>query len=331
MVIHAGSAVMPDQAIGMLSELKLLLGADSFEPSQASAPLQIPEHATTHRGSPRLTWGQESGQTASCDSARSHANQQSAQTNTAEQASAPPSITPDQPVPRAAPPPPSHTEHAKHAEHAVQQPPQMLESLSASSLSPQSRNKAKGFSPDRSGSSYGLQWSAGGMPQRPIQAGGACMVSPFDIARRHSTEQKGSSLAKEWTSPRRRSAEQQRFADWTGQQAKESAQDLAGRRLSSFTQAELGALQAHDRGMQGQQLQVQHRSHPPHLQDGSERRCSAELKGPSVGAISTQDGQQSSTRGSSIEILESLNCQIVDYDQLQIKRKIGAGSIGRVS
>ncbi|KAL0041949.1 hypothetical protein WJX79_010123 [Trebouxia sp. C0005] len=35
-------------------------------------------------------------------------------------------------------------------------------------------------------------------------------------------------------------------------------------------------------------------------------------------------------RTSSIEILESLNCPIVEYNQLQIKRKIGDGSIGLV-
>ena len=52
------------------------------------------------------------------------------------------------------------------------------------------------------------------------------------------------------------------------------------------------------------------------------------LSGMSDGSQQPASAQQS--RRSSLEVLENLNCPIIEYDQLQIKRKIGDGSIGLV-
>ncbi len=131
--------------------------------------------------------------------------------------------------------------------------------------------------------------------------------------------------------PRRHSAEERRrLSDWTDQQLSASQKDTSGRRLSSFTHSQLYALQAHDRGRQGQEPQCS--TNP---QSAYSQKSLAEVDLPSYTPRSmsrrAHQDEQYSSRGSSIEILEGLNCPIVEYNQLQIKRKIGDGSIGLVS
>lgn len=110
-----------------------------------------------------------------------------------------------------------------------------------------------------------------------------------------------------------------------------SGKDAAGRPLSSFTSAELGALQAHDRGRQGQgqgpaRMLSQTTPHAPSQRSSAERASPSEDMGSP-----SRTHDRTYSRRSSIEVFESLNCPIVDYSQLEIKRKIGDGSIGLVS
>ena len=262
-----------------------------------------------------MSRNQESGQTGSFDSStRSYAEQRSA--SSAFCSDLPPSVLPSQAHPQpstgkvlqAGPPPPGHVGDTFHPE---------LPGSRRTSESAQTSQQAEPVNFLKQ-ASFASDWSGAGGFQRSSRARSTSSVGPFDMASRRSAEQP------EMPHPRRRSAEQQRTDDWTGQQMRESGNSSNSRQLSSYTDAELSALQARDRGMQSeQQPLLSDKTRDSQLPD-SGRRISAELKAPSV------NGQYSS-RESSIEMFESLNCPIVDYDQLQMKRKIGDGSIGLVS
>ena len=303
---HAGDVVTPDEAIGMLNELKLLLAASSSEVLQTR---------------PSMSRNQESGQTASFDSSsRSYAEQQSA--SSAFCSNLPPSVLPSQAHPQpstgkvlqAGPPPPGHAGDTFQPE---------LPGSRRTSESAQSSQQAEPVNFLKQ-ASFASDWSGEGGFQRSSRARSTSSASPFDMAHRRSAEQEHSLREPEVPHSRRRSAEQQRTDDWTGQQMRESGNSSNSRRLSSYTGAELSALQARDRGMQSEQQPLLSDKTRDSQLPGSGRGFSAELKAPSV------SGQYSS-RASSIEMFESLNCPIVDYDQLQMKRKIGDGSIGLVS
>ena len=323
----AGDAVGCDQAIEALNEIRSLLGADSAEafhrPASSEALFrQAADGAKSDKGihtSPLYSDSQPPRQTGSFDSANSQDRQwPEAAGSSAQQ---PPSST----AVLRAPPPPAHAEHAEHkpvqsglSEEAV--------CSASSSLSAQASESAD---PATVSSAWGLD-----NPQAAplLQQSPSAQYSPFAIPRRHTTHEEYSPAPDK---PRRHSAEEQRrLSDWTGQQLSASQKDTSGRHLSSFTPSELYALQAHDRGRQRQeQDQEPQRSTTPW--PASRPRSLAEVDLPPYPPRSTSrrddQDEQYSSRGSSIEILETLNCPIVEYNQLQIKRKIGDGSIGLVS
>lgn len=323
----AGDAVGCDQAIEALNEIRSLLGADSAEafhrPASSEALFrQAADGAKSDKGihtSPLYSDSQPPGQTGSFDSANSQDRQwPEAAGSSAQQPLSSTAVS-------RAPPPPTHAEHAEHKpvesglfEAAVRS--------ASSSLSAQASESAD---PATVSSAWGLD-----DPQAAplLQQSPSARYSHFAIPRRHTTHEEYSPAPDK---PRRHSAEEQRrLSHWTGQQLSASQKNTSGRRLSSFTPSELYALQAHDRGKQGQgQDQEPQRSTTP--RPASRQRSLAEVDLPPYTPRSTsrRDDQDErySSRGSSIEILEGLNCPIVEYNQLQIKRKIGDGSIGLVS
>ncbi len=320
----AGDAVRSDQAIEALSEIRSLLAADSAEASHRSASSEVlyrqaADGAKSVKGfhtSPLFSDSQPPGQTGSFDSANSQDRQWPEAAGSKAQ----------QPPPTAAvaqaPPPPTHAEHAERkpvqsgrSEEAVRD--------ASSSLSAQASEQGE----LATASAWDLEYSS---DATLLQGSPSAQYSPFDVQCRHTTHEE---LPPVPDKPRRRSAEQRRrLSDWTGQQLSVSQKDTSGRRLSNFTRSELYALQAHDRGRQGQGQEPQRTTIP---RRASSQRSIAEVDLPSWIPRSTfrRDDQDErySSRGSSIEILEGLNCPIVEYNQLQIKRKIGDGSIGLVS
>ncbi len=327
----AGDAVGCDQAIEALSEIRSLLAPDSSEAFQRPASSQVlhrqaADGAKSDKGihsSPLFSNSQPPGQTGSFDSANSQDRQWPEAAGSSAQP--PPSST----AVSRAPPPPTHAGHAEHKPIQSGLSEEAVRSAS-SSLSAQASEQE---GPAIAFSAWGLE-----SPQEAplLQRSPSAQYSPFDISRRHTTQDEPLPIPMPMPDkPRRHSAEEQRrLSDWTGQQLSVSQKDTSGRRLSSFTPSELYALQAHDRGRQAQdQGQEPQRSTTP--RPASRQRSIAEVDLPPYTPRSTsrrddQDDRYSS-KGSSIEILEGLNCPIVEYNQLQIKRKIGDGSIGLVS
>ncbi|DBA72008.1 TPA: hypothetical protein ACH3X2_010748 [Trebouxia sp. C0005] len=322
--MQSGDAVRCDQAVEALGKIRSLLGADSAEAFHTSASSEVlhgqaADGAKSDKGmqaSPRFSNSQSPGHTGSFDSANSQDQQWPEAAGSSAQN--PPSTT----AVSRAPPPPTDAEHAEHkpvqsglSEGAVRS--------TSSSLSAQASEQEE---PDVASSAWGFTFS---QAATLLQRSPSAQYSPFDMRRRHTTSEESSAMPDK---PRRHSLEEQRrLSDWTGQQLSVSQKDTSGRRLSSFTRSQLNALQAHDRGRQGQGQELQRTATP---QRASSQRSLAEVGLPSYTPRSTSrrddQDEQCSTRTSSIEILESLNCPIVEYNQLQIKRKIGDGSIGLV-
>ena len=321
----AGDAVGCDQAIEALSELRSLLAPDSSEAFQRPASSEVlhrqaAEGAKSDRNiyaSPLFSNSQPPGQTGSFDSANSQDRQwPEAAGSSAQQ---PPSST----AVSRAPPPPTHAEHAEHKPIQSGLSEEAVRSAS-SSLSAQASEQGE---PATTSSEWGLKYS---QATTLLQRSPSARNSPFDRPCSHTVHDEPLPMPDK---PRRRSAEEQRrLSDWTGQQLSTSQKETSGRRLSGFTPSELYALQAHDRGRQGQGQEPQRSTTP---QPAFSQRSIAEVDFPpySRRSASGRDDQDDrySSRGSSIEILEGLNCPIVEYNQLQIKRKIGDGSIGLVS
>ena len=116
------------------------------------------------------------------------------------------------------------------------------------------------------------------------------------------------------------SPESQRVSQWAHAQMAQSQQDAhSSANLGGSAQSGFTAASGRDEGRLADRL-VEH---------------SQEILGPnahrstSVESIQPAPSLQQSRR-SSLEALENLNCRIIEYDQLQIKRKIGDGSIGLV-
>ncbi len=314
-----------DQAIEALSEIRSLLGADSAEAFHRPASSEVlyrqaADGAKSDKGfhtSPLYSDSQPPGQTGSFDSANSQDRQwPEAAGSTAHQPLSSTAVS-------RAPPPPAHAEHAEHKPGQTGLSEEAVRSAS-SSLSAQASEQEE---PAIASSAWGVGYS---QDATLLQRSPSARYSPFNIPRRHTTHDETPPMPDK---PRRHSAEEQRrLSDWTGQQLSASQKDTSGRHLSSFTGSELYALQAHDRGRQGQGQEPQCSTIP---QPASSQRSIAEVDLPPYTPRSTsrRDDQDErySSRGSSIEILEGLNCPIVEYNQLQIKRKIGDGSIGLVS
>ena len=103
------------------------------------------------------------------------------------------------------------------------------------------------------------------------------------------------------------SPEAQRFSQWADAQMAQSQENAEG--TADFELSAQSGLAA----MAGQ----------------SKVTCGGNaLSGMSDGSQQPASAQQS--RRSSLEVLENLNCPIIEYDHLQIKRKIGDGSVGLV-
>lgn len=309
--------MQPHQALETLDTVRSLLNADS-----AKLP---PRAASSEMASPGLSGSQPPGQTGSLDSASSQEKRwQQAAGFKAQQE--PHADTVDR-----APPPPAHDEHAESEPSRSVMSQEVLRSASSSlSAQPSEPGDTENFL--RRLADLAAVFSHQGALQQgsPRNDSPRFRHSPFDIARRHTTEEQ-SLQAQQLDHPRRSSADEQRLSDWTGHQMGQFGKDVAGRALSSFTSTELEVLQAHDRGMQGQgqgsmSMLYQRPSRAPSQQS------SAELaRPPGTSESPSKDDDQRSSCRSSVEIFESLNCPIVEYSQLQMKRKIGDGSIGLVS
>ncbi|DBA83679.1 TPA: hypothetical protein ACH3X1_006228 [Trebouxia sp. C0004] len=322
--MQSGDAVTCEQAIEALNEIRFLLGADSGEAFLRSASSEVllrqaADGTKSDKGiqtGPLCSNSHPPGPSGSFDSANSQDWQWPEAAGSSKQQ--PPSSAA---VSRAPPPP-------THAEHAERKPVQsgLLEEAVRSASSSLSAQASEQGEPEAASSAWGLEYS---QDATLLQRSPSARYSPFDIPRRHTTHDEPPPMPDK---PRRHSAEEQwRLSDWTGQQLSVSQKDTSGRHLSSFTRSQLYALQAHDRGRQGQAQEPHATTIPQHA---ARQRSLAEVDLPSYTPRSTsrRDDQDErySSRGSSIEILEGLNCPIVEYNQLQIKRKIGDGSIGLV-
>ena len=311
-----GDAMRPHQALETLDTVRSLLKADSAEPTQRAASSEITSLA--------LSSGQPPGQTGSFDSASSQEQRRQ------EPAGFKALQEPHAGTIARAPPPPAHAEHAvSEPSHSVSAQEARSSAFPGASAQPSQPGNTQVFFRRVADLATALS-QQGALQQGVPQDSPRLRHTPFAIARRHTMDEE-SAHAQQSMYPRQRGAEHGRVYDWTGQQMGLSGKDAAGRPLSSFTSAELGALQAHDRGRQGQgqgpaRTLSQASPHAP------SQRSSAELARSSedTGSPSRTHARPISRR-SSIEVFESLNCPIVDYGQLQIKRKIGDGSIGLVS
>ena len=319
----AGDAVRCDQAIEALSKIRCLLGVDSAESFHRSASSEVlyrqaTDGAKSGKGTqPMFSNSQPPGQTGSFDSANSQDQQwpEAADSKAHQQ--------PSTAAIKRAPPPPTHAELAEHKPGQSCLSEEAVHSAS-STMSAQAKQQED---PATASSAWGLEYS---QDATLLRCSPASRYSTLDIPRRHTTQEESPPIPDK---PRRHSSEEQRrLSDWTGQQLSASQRDTSGRHLSSFTHSQVYALQAHDRGRQGQGQEPQRSTHP---RPASSQRSIAEVDLPSHTPRSTsrRDDQDErySSRGSSIEVLEGLNCPIVEYNQLQIKRKIGDGSIGLVS
>lgn len=258
----------PDQAVKVLDELRLLLGADSAGQNPLPNSPGATDQARTDKGSqtsPTLTRRHAPGQTASFDSANSHQGRQNPGTASTPdvQSPAPPAQqeVPAGPVSRAAPPPPSHADHALDDQPLQAPAPPPASDSAPSSLSVQASHQEEPVRPFPYSRPSSIDSQHSPKPSRPRSR-----VSPCDTERWQSpSEREASPIQKRHTS------EDHRFSDWAGDQMRQSGKDLTGRPLSDFTYSELGALQVHDRGKQGPQLGVR-RSHTLDSQrEGSHR------------------------------------------------------------
>lgn len=314
-----------DQAIEALSKIRCLLGVDSAEAFHRSASSEVlyrqaTDGAKSGKGtqpSSVFSNSQPPGQTGSFDSANSQDQHwpEAADSKAHQQLSTA--------ALKRAPPPPTH---AEYAERKPGQSCPSKEAVHSASSSVSAQAKQQG-DPATASSAWGLEHS---QDATLLQRNTGSRYIPLDIPRRHTMQEESPPIPDK---PRRHSSEEQRrLSDWTGQQLSASQRDTSGRHLSSFTHSQVYALQAHDRGRQGQGQEPQRSTTP---QPASSQRSIDEVDLPSHAPRSTsrRDDQDErySSRGSSIEVLEGLNCPIVEYNQLQIKRKIGDGSIGLVS
>ena len=308
--------MQPHQALDTLDTVRSLVNADSAE---------LPHRAASEMTSPGLSGSQPPGQTGSFDSASSQEKRwQEAAGFKAQQE--PRAGTVDR-----APPPPAHDDHAE-SELLRSVMSQEVLRIASSSLSAQPSEPGDAENFLRRLADLAAVYSQQGALQQgsPRQDSPRFRSTPFDIARRHTTHEQ-SPHAQQLVRPRRSSADEQRLSDWTGHQMGQFGKDAAGRPFSSFTSSELDVLQVHDRGMQGQgegSTSMLYNK-PPHAPS---QQSSAELaRPPGTSESPSRDDDKRSSRGSSVEVFESLNCPIVEYSQLQMKRKIGDGSIGLVS
>ena len=111
----------------------------------------------------------------------------------------------------------------------------------------------------------------------------------------------------------------QRISQWADAQMAQSQKNAEGSAdFEHSAQSGLAAMSGQDGSMTFEKLIGQSKG----TQGGIARSST------SGGSHQPASAQQS--RRSSLEVLENLNCPIIQYDQLQIKRKIGDGSIGLV-
>ena len=119
--------------------------------------------------------------------------------------------------------------------------------------------------------------------------------------------------------PRQDNPEAQRFSRWADAQMLQSQKNAEG--IADFK----GNAQSAFAAMSGED-----RSRLIDQPAGQSKKARGGKAQSSMSAESYQPASVQQSRRSSLEVLENLNCPIVEYDQLQIKRKIGDGSIGLV-
>ena len=115
------------------------------------------------------------------------------------------------------------------------------------------------------------------------------------------------------------SPEAQRFSRWADAQMVQSQKDAEG--SADFRGSAQSGLAAES---------GQNRSRLVGQQAGQSKETRGRHALSSTSAESSQPASQQASRRSSLEVLQNLKCPIIEYDQLQIKRKIGDGSIGLV-